>query len=120
VQLASCDALIAAVKPGISSELPHLEAKRVIAEAGLDAGRVHTSGYGIAAGFPPSWGEGFHFFSGYPYVPRTLEAGMVMSVEPPILLASERLGVRVIDDVLVTEDGAEILSRYTRDLIVLD
>lgn len=50
----ACDAPIAAVRPGISSEIPHLEAKRDIAEAGLDAGRVHTSGYGIAPGFPPS------------------------------------------------------------------
>jgi Xaa-Pro dipeptidase len=120
VNRAACDALVAAVRPGVSSELPHLAAKRVIAEAGLDDGRVHTSGYGIAPGFPPSYGESIHFHSGYPYEPGTLEAGMVLSIEPPIFLPRERLGVRLLDDLLVTEAGAELLSGYPRDLIVVD
>lgn len=118
IQLAACDALIAAVKPGVSSEIPHLEAARVIDGAGLRAARIHTSGYGVAPAFPPYWGESIHFQSGYPYTPRTLELGMVLSVEPPIMVHEEKLGARVIDNVLVTETGAEILSRYTRDLIV--
>ena len=120
ITLAACDALIAAVKPGISAEVPHLEAKRVIAEAGLDHARIHTSGYGIAPGFPPSWGESIHFHSGYPYSPGTLQAGMVLSVEPPVMLHEEKLGARIVDDILVTETGCEILSKYTRDLIVID
>ena len=117
---AACDALIAAVRPGVSAEIPHLEAKRVIAEAGLDHGRIHTSGYGVAPGFPPSWGESIHFHSGYPYAPQVLRPGMVLSVEPPVMLHRERLGARLIDDVLVTEDGCEILSQYSRDLIVVE
>ena len=117
---AACDALIAAVRPGVSAEIPHLEAKRVIAEAGLDHGRIHTSGYGVAPGFPPSWGESIHFHSGYPYAPQVLRPGMVLSVEPPVMLHRERLGARLIDDVLVTEDGCEILSQYSRDLIVIE
>jgi len=120
VQLAACDALIAAVKPGISSEIPHLEAKRVISDAGLEFARIHTSGYGVAPAFPPSWGESIHFYSGYPYEPRMLEPGMVLSVEPPIMIHQEKLGVRVIDDILVTETGCEILSQYQRDLIICD
>ncbi len=119
IQRAACDALIAAVRPGISSEIPHLEAKRVIAEAGLDAGRVHTSGYGIAPGFPPSYGESIHFHSGYPYSPGELREGMVMTIEPPIFLPEERLGVRLLDNLLVTADGAELLSEYPRDLLIV-
>lgn len=120
VTLAACDALIAAIRPGISAEIPHLEAKRVIGEAGMEHGRIHTSGYGIAPGFPPSWGESIHFHSGYPYTPGTLEAGMVMSVEPPVMLHAERLGARIIDCVLITESGCEILSKFNRDLLVVD
>ncbi|MEA2468982.1 MAG: Xaa-Pro dipeptidase [Thermoleophilaceae bacterium] len=119
INRAACDALIAAVRPGISSEVPHLEAKRVIAEAGLDAGRVHTSGYGIAPGFPPSYGESIHFHSGYPYSPAELREGMVMTIEPPIFLHAERLGVRLLDNLVVTADGAELLSTYPRDLLVV-
>jgi Xaa-Pro dipeptidase len=49
----------------------------------------------------------------------TLQAGMVVTVEPPVFLGAERLGARIIDNVLVTNDGAELLSRYSRDLIVI-
>ncbi len=39
-----------------------------------------------------------------------LEPGMVLTVEPGIYLADEALGVRIEDDVLVTETGHEVLS----------
>jgi Xaa-Pro aminopeptidase len=48
-----------------------------------------------------------------------LRAGMVVSVEPAVFLPEEGLGVRLIDNVLVTETGVEILSRTPRDLIVV-
>ncbi len=41
---------------------------------------------------------------------RLLEPGMVLTIEPGIYLAEESLGVRIEDDVLVTEDGHEVLS----------
>lgn len=49
-----------------------------------------------------------------------LRAGMVVSVEPAVFLAEEGLGVRLIDNVLVGTDGAELLSRFPRELIVVD
>ncbi len=39
-----------------------------------------------------------------------LEPGMVLTIEPGIYLPEENLGVRIEDDVLVTQTGAEILS----------
>jgi Xaa-Pro dipeptidase len=110
------DACIAEVRAGVPAARPHAAAKKVIAEAGLDRYRLHTTGYGIAPGYPPSWGEYIHFFADSDY---TLEAGMVLSVEPPVFIHEERLGARIIDDVVVTETGAEILSRSSRDLLVL-
>jgi Xaa-Pro dipeptidase len=44
---------------------------------------------------------------------------MVITIEPPIHIHKEGIGVRIIDNVLVTETGAEILSGFTRDLISL-
>jgi Xaa-Pro aminopeptidase len=41
---------------------------------------------------------------------RPLEPGVVMTVEPGIYIASEGIGVRIEDDVLVTDDGIIILS----------
>lgn len=114
---AAADAMMAEIRPGVPAVVPHEAAKRIIARAGLDRARVHTSGYGLAPGFPPTWGEPLNMFGGSTY---TLQAGMVLSVEPPIFLHEERLGARLIDNVLVTDKGAELLSRYPRDLIVID
>ncbi len=112
----ACDACIAGIRAGVPAVEPHNAAKKVIADAGMDRYRLHTTGYGIAPGVPPSWGESIHMFGGSDYV---LEAGMVVSIEPPVFIHAEKLGARVIDNVLVTATGAEVLSRFERDLIVL-
>ena len=39
-----------------------------------------------------------------------LEAGMVITIEPGVYIAEERLGIRIEDVVLVTSDGAKVLS----------
>lgn len=113
----AADACITQIRAGVPAIVPHEAAKRVIADAGLDRCRVHTSGYGLAPGFPPTWGEPLHLFGGSRY---TLEAGMVVTVEPPVFIGEERLGARIIDNVLVTRDGAELLSQFSRDLIVVE
>lgn len=113
----ACDACIAEIRDGVPAVRPHEAAKRVIAEAGFERYRVHTSGYGLAPGFPPTWGEPMHMIGGSPY---TLRAGMVVSVEPPVFIGEERLGARIIDNVLVTQGGAEILSKFSREIIVAE
>lgn len=112
----ACDACIAEIRDGVPAVVPHEAARRTIGEAGLEHGRVHTSGYGLAAGFPPTWGEPMHMIGGSSYI---LRAGMVVTVEPPVFLGEERIGARIIDNVLVTESGCELLSRCSRDLIVV-
>jgi Xaa-Pro dipeptidase len=111
------DACLAEIRAGVPAAAPHEAARRVIAAAGLDHARVHLSGYGLAPGFPPSWAEPIQLFGDSPY---TLQAGMVVTVEPPVFLGDEPLGARLIDNVLVTRDGCELLSRFSRDLIVID
>lgn len=108
------DAMIAAIRPGVISEEPHLAAKRIIAAAGCDRYRLHTSGYGLAPGFPPSWGEPVNLFGGGNTI---LQEGMVLTIEPPIFIEEERLGVRMIDNVIVTATGAELLSRIPRQVL---
>jgi Xaa-Pro aminopeptidase len=41
---------------------------------------------------------------------RPLEPGMVLTIEPGIYIASENLGIRIEDDILVTDTGHEVLS----------
>lgn len=108
------EAMMAAIRPGVPAIEPHLAAKRIIADAGLDAGRLHTSGYGLAPGFPPSWGEPLNMFGGTTAI---IEEGMVLTIEPPVFLHAERLGARLIDNVIVTATGAELLSAVPREII---
>lgn len=42
--------------------------------------------------------------------PRTLSAGMVLTVEPGIYIPEEGIGVRIEDDILITNDGHKNLS----------
>ena len=110
------DACIEAMRAGVPATVPHEAAKKVITEAGLDQYRLHMTGYAVGAAFPPSWVEPLVMDSGCTH---TLEAGMVIAVEPPLFGLEEGLGVRIIDNVLVTETGCEFLSRTTRDLIIV-
>src|SRR5262245_7914192 len=114
---AAFDACLAEIRDGVPAIVPHEAAKRVIADAGMDRGRVHTTCYSIGAGVPPSWGEPLNMYGSNRDV---LRAGMVVSIEPPVFLAEERLCARIIDNVLVTESGAELLSSYPLDLLVVD
>ena len=117
VVLEASDACLAEMRAGVPAVRPHDAAKRVIARAGLDHARMHTTGYGMAPGFPPSWGESPSMFGGSTDV---LRAGMVVSIEPNVFLPDEGLGVRLIDNVIITETGTELLSRTPRDLIIVD
>ena len=42
---------------------------------------------------------------------RTLKAGMVITDEPGLYIEEEGIGIRIEDDILITEEGAVVLSR---------
>ncbi|MBV8258210.1 MAG: M24 family metallopeptidase, partial [Actinobacteria bacterium] len=50
--------------------------------------------------------------------PDTLEPGNVVTVEPGVYV-SGRFGVRIEDDVVVTADGLENLTGFTKDLVTV-
>ena len=115
--LEASDACMTEMRDGAPAIKAHEALKGVIAKAGMDHFRQHTSGYGMAPGFPPSWGEPTNMFGGSKDV---LRAGMVISVEPAVFIRAEGIGVRLIDNCLITKSGVEVLSRTPRDLILVD
>lgn len=110
-------AAIHAIRPGVRAEDVHKAAVAVIRDAGLERYNLHTTGYGIAPGFPPSWGESVNMFDKSEYI---LQAGMVLSVEPPIFIHEERIGARLIDCVIVHDSGAEVLSKFSTELAIMN
>lgn len=112
----AADAMLAAIRDGVPATVPHLAAKAVIGAAGLEPYRVHLSGYSLGPGFPPSWAEPLHLLADSPHL---LRSGMVLTIEPPVFIGAEGLGARLIDNVIVTPDGAELLSRTSRDLVAI-
>ncbi len=110
------DAAIAEMRPGASARTPHEIAKKVIADGGLDKYRLHFTGYAVGAAFAPSWIEPLIVDSESEY---TFKPGMVVAIEPPVFGLEDGLGVRLIDNVLITETGCERLTATTRDLIII-
>ena len=111
------DACIDAMKPDVPATVPHEAAKNIISKAGMDRYRLHMTGYAVGAAFPPSWVEPLVLDSSCPY---TLQEGMIIAVEPPLFGLEDGLGVRIIENVLITKNGTETLCKTTRDLKILN
>jgi Xaa-Pro aminopeptidase len=79
----------------------HLTAKGVLDEAGYGKYFLHSTGHFL--------GLDVHDVGDYD---QPLEPGVVITVEPGIYLPDEGIGIRIEDDVLVTEDGPVVLSRH--------
>ena len=102
-------AALQAVRPGVPASEIDETARSVISEAGHAGDFPHITGHGV--GF--SYHEPFPVLS--PGSNDTLEKGMVHSIEPGIYIPSLG-GMRIEDDILVTESGHEILGPYKKEL----
>ncbi len=99
---------IALMHPGASSKAVDTVARGYIAEQGYGEFFNHGLGHGFGLQIHEA-----PFFR--PNVDVPLEAGMVVTCEPGIYLPGE-FGVRIEDDILITPDGPEILTRCPREL----
>jgi Xaa-Pro aminopeptidase len=100
----------AALKPGMTGKQADAVARDVIAEMGYGEYFTHSTGHGIGLEVhePPTLSTRGD---------EELKPGMVFSVEPGIYLPGWG-GVRIEDLVLMTENGAEVLSRSSKQLEV--
>lgn len=104
-------AAIAASKPGIACSEVDLTARNIITEAGYGEYFPHRLGHGL--------GISVHE---YPSLTETnsllLEKGMVFTIEPGIYVPGVA-GVRIEDDVVVTDSGLEILTKFPKELQII-
>ncbi len=101
----------AASKAGEPAGSVDLAARAVIESAGYGAQFFHRTGHGLGM----EAHEGPYMFAENDLV---LQPGMVHTVEPGIYLTGKG-GVRIEDDVVVTEDGSFSLTTLPRELIVI-
>jgi Xaa-Pro aminopeptidase len=105
------DAALAAARPGVECQAVDAAARKVIVDAGYGPDYkyfTHRVGHGMGM-------DGHE----WPYLVREnttrLQPGMTFSDEPGIYIRGE-FGVRLEDDMLITEDGAELFTKQSASL----
>lgn len=107
------DKTVEAMKPGVTGEECHEVCVGVIQDNGLGEYYRKRTGYSVGIAFAPDWGEGNIYSLGYGEN-RPLCPGMVVHVVPAIRIPYEG-GVGFSATVVVTNDGAEILTGVEND-----
>ena len=100
-------AAIAAIRPGARCADVDRIARGMIADAGFEK----FFGHGLGHGFGLDIHESLRMS---PLSNKEFEPGMVVTVEPGVYLPG-KFGVRIEDDILVTPDGCEGLTKVHRE-----
>ena len=101
----------AAAQPGVPCANVDKAARDVIQKAGYGVYFTHRTGHGIGMeGHEEPYMRGDNM--------QLLEPGMAFTVEPGIYLP-DRNGVRIEDNVVITETGADVLSGMPREIRVV-
>jgi len=100
-----------AVQPGTTCQDVDRVTRQVLVDAGFGEYFIHRTGHGLGLDIheEPSIVEGNDM---------PLEEGMVFTIEPGVYLEGWG-GIRIEDNVVVTEDGCESLTTFSRDLRVV-
>jgi Xaa-Pro aminopeptidase len=104
---------LAAVAAGRTGPEVDGVARSVIEEAGYGEQFGHGLGHGV--GIEVHEGPRLSHRAG----DAPLEPGNVVTVEPGVYLPGQ-LGVRIEDLVVVTSEGADVLSKFTKELVITD
>ena len=105
-------ASLEAIRAGVKGEEPDAAARRIIDDAGYGEHFGHALGHGV----------GLEVHEGPRLAQRSddvLASGEVVTVEPGVYLPG-KLGVRIEDLVVVTEDGLRNLSSLPKELQLVD
>lgn len=107
----SLEAMTELARPGITAASLFAAGLAPIRAAGFE--RQHGLGYSIGVAFPPGWNEAY-LFPINSQNQRPLLPGMLLYLMPSIHTDSWNLGCG--DTILITADGARVLTPVSRDL----
>ena len=100
------------LKPGVRLKDYEQQVETFMGEKLRELGLIKTITRDVVRAFYPHATS--HFLGLNPHdvgiYDEPIEAGMVLTVEPGIYIASEAIGVRIEDDVLITADGNRVLT----------
>jgi len=99
---------LALVKPGATFRQVHMAAFNYIRSKGYSAEFPHSTSHHLGL-YVHDVGE-----------QRVLEPGMVITVEPGIYIEKEQLGVRIEDDIVITETGYRMLSDFPKEIAEIE
>ncbi len=100
IVLAAEEAAIRAVKPGVTLSQLDAIARKIITKSGYGEYFIHSIGHHLGLETHDSCG---------PVAP--LKKGAVITIEPGIYLPDEAIGIRIEDDIVVTQKGYKNLSK---------
>lgn len=100
------------LKPGMTGREADALARGVIAKYGFGDHFGHGTGHGLGLEIHEAPRLSVHSDT-------VLKPGMVVTVEPGIYLPDFG-GVRIEDDVIITDSGIEVITKASKDFIVLD
>jgi Xaa-Pro dipeptidase len=105
------DASIAVVRPGVTTGDVDAAARAVLVKAGLGDRFIHRVGHGLGLQVheDPSLDPGSH---------TVLEDGMAFTIEPGVYIPGWG-GIRIEDDLVVTGEGARVLTAAPRELFAV-
>ncbi|MGD8189004.1 M24 family metallopeptidase [Brevibacillus ginsengisoli] len=102
---------IDAVRPGVTLASVDRAARDVIAARGYGEYFIHRLGHGLGI-------DVHEYPSVHEQNQDMLQAGMVFTIEPGVYIPG-LAGVRIEDDVIVTENGVEVLTTFPKELTVI-
>ncbi|MCH4123465.1 MAG: Xaa-Pro peptidase family protein [Levilactobacillus sp.] len=103
--------IMAAVRPGATGDELDVIGRQYLTDQGYGPAFIHGTGHGIGLDIH----EGPNIGRGWPDV---LAPNEVITVEPGVYFTGKG-GIRIEDDLLVTQTGHEILTTVPRNLIIL-
>lgn len=106
--LAANQAACQAAKPGVTAEYLDEVARAIIRDGGFGEQFTHRTGHGIGLEVH----EEPYIVAGNKLV---MQPGYAFTIEPGIYLPGKG-GIRIEDNVVITETGAKVLTSYRRDL----